>query len=137
VILRWQTGSTKLGSLFLTLPTRVLTGRGRRHHHHRRAVEAGRGIVASLPPTANEWFDHTLYNRLSGKQLGSIVLIMHRLHEDDLTGHALAQEDWEIVRLPAIAEADERVVVDTPLGPFCFERRRGEEPSTFRSPFPP
>ena len=85
MILRWQTGSTKLGSLFLTLPTRVLTERGRRHHHHRRAVEAGRGIVASLPPTANEWFDHTLYNRLSGKQLGSIVLIMHRLHEDDLT----------------------------------------------------
>jgi hypothetical protein len=36
------------------------------------------------------------------------VLIMHRLHEDDLVGHVLAQEDWEIVRLPAIAEEARR-----------------------------
>ena len=35
------------------------------------------------------------------------MLIMHRLHEDDLAGHVLAQEDWDVVRLPAIAEADE------------------------------
>jgi hypothetical protein len=38
----------------------------------------------------------------------------------------LAQEEWEIVRLPAIAEEDETLVVDTPLGPRCFERWRGE-----------
>ena len=31
---------------------------------------------------------------------------MHRLHEDDLTGHVLAQEEWEIVRLPAVAEEE-------------------------------
>ena len=32
---------------------------------------------------------------------------MHRLHEDDLAGHVMAQEDWDVVRLPAIADADE------------------------------
>jgi hypothetical protein len=32
---------------------------------------------------------------------------MHRLHEDDLAGHVLAQEDWEVARFPAIAEDDE------------------------------
>jgi hypothetical protein len=42
---------------------------------------------------ANEWFDHTLYSRLNDKQQGDIVLIMHRLREDDLVGHVLAQED--------------------------------------------
>jgi hypothetical protein len=31
-----------------------------------------------------------------------------RLHEDDLVGHVLAQEQWEILRFPAIAEADAR-----------------------------
>jgi predicted phage terminase large subunit-like protein len=75
---------------------------------------------------ANEWFDHTLYSRLNDKQRGAIVLIMHRLHEDDLVGHVLAQEDWEIVRLPAIAEDDETIVVDSRLGRRWLQRRRGE-----------
>jgi hypothetical protein len=38
----------------------------------------------------------------------------------------LAQEDWEIVRLPAIAEDDETIVVDSLLGPRRFQRRRGQ-----------
>ena len=38
---------------------------------------------------------------------GAIVIIMQRLHEDDLVGHVLGQEPWEVVRFPAIAEADE------------------------------
>jgi hypothetical protein len=61
---------------------------------------------------------------------------MHRLHEDDLVGHVLAQEDWEIVRLPAITEEDERIVVDNPLGQRCFERRRGEALHPAREPLP-
>jgi predicted phage terminase large subunit-like protein len=76
--------------------------------------------------SANEWFDHTLYSRLNDKEKGSIILIMHRLHEDDLVGHVLAQEDWEVVRFPAIAEADERYLIDTLAGPRVFTRARGE-----------
>ena len=34
---------------------------------------------------------------------------MHRLHEDDLTGHVLAQEEWEIVRRPAVTEEEENL----------------------------
>ena len=41
---------------------------------------------------ANAWYDHTLCSRLNDKLSGAIVLIMHRLHEDDLPGHVLAQE---------------------------------------------
>jgi len=62
------------------------------------------------------------------------MLIMHRLHEDDLVGHVLAQEDWEIVRLPAIAEDDETIFVDSLLGKRCFERRRGEALHPVREP---
>jgi len=75
---------------------------------------------------ANEWFDHTLYSRLNDKENGAIILIMHRLHEDDLVGHVLAQEDWEVVRLPAIAEEDETHRIDTLAGPRIFTRRQGE-----------
>ena len=46
----------------------------------------------------------------------------------------LAQEDWEVVRLPAIAEDDETIVVDGLLGPRCFERRRGEALHPAREP---
>jgi hypothetical protein len=51
---------------------------------------------------------------------------MQRLHEDDLVGHVLAQEDWEILSFPAIAEADEVHRIETIWGPRCFTRRQGE-----------
>ena len=59
---------------------------------------------------------------------------MHRLHEDDVAGHVLAQEDWEVVRLPAIAEEDERHVIDTLAGPREFIRRQGEALHPAREP---
>ena len=74
---------------------------------------------------ANEWFDHTLYSRLNDKSAGAIVLIMHRLHEDDLTGHVLAQEDWERVSLPALAETDECHLIEHFCGPERVARARG------------
>ena len=75
---------------------------------------------------ANDWFDHTLYSRLNDIRTAAIILIMHRLHEDDLAGHVLAQEDWEVVRLAAIVEDDETYPLYTELGPYSFTRRPGE-----------
>jgi len=42
------------------------------------------------------------------------------LHEDDLVGHALGQEPWEVLSFPAIAEADEVHAIETIWGPQCF-----------------
>lgn len=52
-----------------------------------------------------EWYTGTVYNRLQPG--GRIVLINHRMHEDDLTGSLLDQaklggDEWEVVELPAI-----------------------------------
>jgi len=74
----------------------------------------------------NDWYDHTLYSRLNDKRHGAIVIIMQRLHEDDLVGHVLAREPWEVVSFPAISEADEVHRIETIWGPRCFTRRRGE-----------
>ena len=82
----------------------------------------------------NDWFDNTLYSRLNDKRHGAIVIIMQRLHEDDLVGHVLAQEDWEIVSFPAIAEADEVHPIETIWGPQRFTRRRGEALHPQREP---
>ena len=56
---------------------------------------------------ANEWFDSTLFSRLNDKAKGAIVIVMQRLHEDDLVGHVIKQGGWEVMSFPAIAEADE------------------------------
>ena len=82
----------------------------------------------------NDWFDNTLYSRLNDKRHGAIVIIMQRLHEDDLVGHVLAQEGWEVVRFPAIAEADEVHEIETIWGRQCFTRRRGEALHPEREP---
>ena len=82
------------------------------------------------------WFDPTLYSRLNDQENGAIILIMHRLHEDDLVGHVLAQEDWEVVRLPAIAEEDETQTVDTVWGPKRLTRRQGEALHSAHEPVP-
>lgn len=52
-----------------------------------------------------DWYTGTAYNRLQPG--GAIVLINHRMHEDDLSGRLLAQQaaggdKWEVVQLPAI-----------------------------------
>jgi predicted phage terminase large subunit-like protein len=74
----------------------------------------------------NEWFNHSLVTRLNDQRTGRIILCMHRLHQDDLVGHVLEQEPWEMLSLPVIAEHDEAHVIDTPLGQVCFRRRKGE-----------
>ena len=59
---------------------------------------------------------------------------MHRLHEDDLAGHVMAQEDWDVVRFLAIAEEDEVWALDSELDQSLFTRRRGEALHPERQP---
>jgi hypothetical protein len=95
----------------------VLTGRGADLIIIDDPLKLEEALSQAQRQAANDWYDHTLYSRLNDKLEGAIVLIMHRLHEDDLTAHVLAQEAWEVVRLPALAEADEELRADTALGP--------------------
>lgn len=55
----------------------------------------------------NNWYDNTLISRLNDKVNGVIIVVMQRLHIDDLTGHLLKQNGWDLLSLPAIAEYDE------------------------------
>ncbi|MGH7194925.1 MAG: phage terminase large subunit, partial [Candidatus Saccharimonadales bacterium] len=82
----------------------------------------------------NEWYDHTLYSRLNDKSRSAIVLVMHRLHEDDLTAHVLTQEEWDVLRLPALAETAETHAIDTPWRRQKIVRREGEALHPAREP---
>lgn len=55
-----------------------------------------------------EWFRHSFLTRLNNKETGCVVVVMQRLHPDDLVGQLLESGvgGWEVLSLPAISEED-------------------------------
>jgi predicted phage terminase large subunit-like protein len=81
---------------------------------------------------ANHWFTNTLLSRLDDKRTGAIIVVMQRVHVDDLTGFLLEQPDeWDLLSLPAIAEADEVIPL---CGGRAHSRKCGEALSPSREP---
>ncbi len=72
----------------------------------------------------NNWFGGTMLSRLNNKRESQIVVVMQRLHLDDLTGYLLREtQGWSLLSLPAIAIVPE----DVPLGRGCtYSRQAGE-----------
>jgi len=126
--------TTAQGCRIATSVGGVLTGRGADIIIIDDPLKPEEALSQAQRRSANEWFDHTLYSRLNDKLSGAIVLIMHRLHEDDLAGHVLTQEPWEVVRLPAIADQDELHRVETVFGRQSFGRKAGEALHPEREP---
>ena len=56
-----------------------------------------------------DWYEKTLTSRLDNKSEGAIILVMQRLHVDDLAGHLLEAGGWDYLGLPAIAEIEEEI----------------------------
>jgi predicted phage terminase large subunit-like protein len=61
----------------------------------------------------NDWFNMTAISRLNNKIEDAIILVMQRLHIDDLAGVLLQKGGWEVLELQAIAEKEQ----DIPIGP--------------------
>jgi predicted phage terminase large subunit-like protein len=126
--------TTRQGYRLATSTGGVLTGRGADIILIDDPLKPEEALSKAQRQACNEWFVHTLYSRLNDKRNGVIVIIMQRLHEDDLVGHVLGQEPWEVVSFPAIAEADEEHRIETILRPKWFRRRQGEALHPDREP---
>jgi predicted phage terminase large subunit-like protein len=126
--------TTRHGYRLATSTGGVLTGRGADIILIDDPLKPDEALSAAQRQACNEWYDHTLYSRQNDKQHGAIVIIMQRLHEDDLVGHVLGQEQWEILSFPAIAEKDEEHRIETILGAESFTRRQGEALHPDREP---
>ena len=74
----------------------------------------------SARETLKQWYANTLLPRLDSKAEDAIIVVMQRLHVDDLIGHLLEQGGWSELNLPAIAEAEQIV----PLGQGRHHRRK-------------
>lgn len=57
----------------------------------------------SARKTVIDWYSTTLVTRLDDKKRSAIVVVMQRLHEEDLAGYLLPQGGWTHLNLPAIA----------------------------------
>ena len=126
--------TTRQGYRLATSTGGVLTGRGADIILIDDPLKPEEALSDAQRKAANEWYDHTLYSRVNDKRRGAIVIIMQRLHEDDLVGHVLAQEPWELLSFPAIAEGDEMHRIGTMWGPWGFGRRQGEALHSAREP---
>ena len=60
----------------------------------------------------NHWVSHTLMSRLDNKRTGAIIVVMQRIHMEDLCGYLTGlSSDWTVLSLPAIAESEERIAI--------------------------
>jgi predicted phage terminase large subunit-like protein len=69
------------------------------------------GMSDTKRETVKQWFDNTLYTRLDSKRDDVIILVMQRLHIDDLVGHVLESGDWVHLDLPAIADEPQSIAI--------------------------
>src|SRR5437660_6177684 len=126
--------TTRQGYRLATSTGGVLTGRGADIILIDDPLKPEEALSEAQRQGCNEWYDHTLYSRLNDKRHGAIVIIQQRLHEDDLVGHVLGQEQWEVLSFPAIAEKDEEHRIEKILEPRRFTRRQGEALHPDREP---
>ena len=119
--------TTKSGFRMATSVGGVLTGRGGDILIIDDPLKPDEAISEVARKRVNEWYDHTLLSRLNNKNDGCIIVIMQRLHQDDLVGHLLEKEEFTMVRFMAIAEEDETYSVDSHIGPARIHyRKQGE-----------
>ena len=64
-----------------------------RYRCHRRPDRRAWALPQKAREHVLDWYFNTLLSRLDDKQNGAIVLVMQRLHEDDLVGVLLRESD--------------------------------------------
>jgi predicted phage terminase large subunit-like protein len=85
------------------------------------------GKTDSARARVNESYDSTVSSR-ANRDSAAIILIMQRLHANDLAGYVqrTSGEHWDVVALPALAEQDEVYRVRTPYGLRTIHRPAGQ-----------
>jgi len=81
----------------------TLTGRGGDIIIVDDPLNAAEALSKASRERVNTWFTGTLLSRLDNKQTGAVVVVMQRLHQEDLSGFLLDQGDWKQIKFPAIA----------------------------------
>jgi predicted phage terminase large subunit-like protein len=119
--------TTRSGFRLATSVGGVLTGRGADYLIIDDPLKPDEAMSDSERRRVNEWFGHTLLSRLNDKRNGRIIVIMQRLHEDDLVGHLLENEEWKLLCFPAIAQKPETYTIPIRFGgKLTYHRSPGD-----------
>jgi len=111
------------GSRYATSVGGSLTGRGGDFIIIDDPIKAEDAHSDKARESTNEWYRSTLLSRLDDKKRSVLIIVMQRLHVNDLTGFAGAGGGFHKLALPAIASRDEHIATGAPEPYF---RREGE-----------
>ncbi|WP_439369396.1 phage terminase large subunit [Bradyrhizobium sp. DASA03120] len=103
--------TTAGGSRYATSVGGTLTGRGADLIIVDDPLKAEDAMSEPARKRVIDWYGGTLVSRLNDKATGQIIVVMQRLHEDDLAGHLLQTGEWHHLDLPAIAVEDAEIPV--------------------------
>lgn len=96
--------TTRNGGRYATSVEGTLTGRGGNVIIIDDPIKPDSAMSETERERVNDWFQRVAYTRLNDRSQGVIIIVMQRVHEDDLVGHVLELDDWTVLEIPAIAE---------------------------------
>lgn len=101
----------------------TLTGRGGDFIIIDDPIKPEEALSDKARQSTNEWYKSTLLSRLDDKKRSVLILVMQRLHVNDLTGFVEASGGFHKLSLPAIALRDEQIPV---THTECHFRKEGD-----------
>jgi predicted phage terminase large subunit-like protein len=108
----YEVATTRAGFRISTAVDAALIGRGGHFLIIDDALSPIDALSDSRRKHVNSWYNNTLVTRLDDKINGVIIVIMQRLHTEDLCGFLLnGPEKWDHLALPAIAQKDEEILI--------------------------
>ncbi|WP_294122183.1 phage terminase large subunit [Sphingomonas sp.] len=105
----WDFETTVGGGRLATSITGTLTGRGGSIIIVDDPIKPDEAHSETTRNSVNQWFRSTLSSRLDDKERGGTIVVMQRLHQDDLAGMLMEAGGWVELSLPAIAQEDQSI----------------------------
>jgi hypothetical protein len=99
--------TTKRGKRIATSIDGTLTGLGGNLIIIDDPLKLGDAMSEAVRARVIEWYRSTLLSRADDKKTARIVLVMQRVHQNDLAGYLQEQGGFEVLNLPAIAQRSE------------------------------
>jgi len=115
--------TTKRGKRIATSIEGTLTGLGGNLIIIDDPVKPGDAMSEAVRTRVIEWYRSTLLSRADDKKAARIVLVMQRVHQEDLAGYLQEQGGFEVLNLPAIAQRDETYFLGDGR---TYDRQKGE-----------
>ncbi len=97
--------TTKRGFRLATATGATLTGEGGNFLIVDDPINAVKALSDKARQKTIDWFEQAFMSRLDDKKKGIVVIVMQRLHQDDLAGHLLKKGGWDHLCLPALFES--------------------------------